>query len=193
MNAPKKIAMNPTNLVPKRMFLTNGVGRSNTELGSFEQALRDADIAYCNLVYVSSIFPPGAKLIKREEGIKELSAGQIVFCVMSKISSCEPSRRIAASVGLAVPKDRSWHGYLSEHHTYGQGRQEAGDYAEDLAASMLASTLGIEFDPDAAWNSKEEYFKMSGKIVKTTNVTATAEVDKKGKWTTVIATAVLLP
>ncbi len=185
--------MNATTLVPKRVFLTKGVGRSNTELGSFEYALRDAGIAYCNLVYVSSIFPPGAKLIKKDEGIKELNAGQIVFCIMSRITSCEPSRMIAASVGLALPKDRSWHGYVSEHHSYGQGKQEAGDYAEDLAASMLASTLGIEFDSDAAWNAKEEYFKMSGKIVKTTNATATAEVNKKGKWTTAVATAVLLP
>ena len=181
-------------LVPKKVFLTKGVGRSNTQLGSFEEALRDAGIAYCNLVYVSSIFPPGAKYLKREEGMEGLNPGQIVFCVMSRLSSCEPSRRISASIGLALPKDRrTWHGYLSEHHSYGQSRQEAGDSAEDLAASMLASTLGIEFDPDAAWNAKEEYFKMSGKIVKTKNATATAEVDKKGSWTTVLATAVLLP
>ena len=186
--------MQTNTMIPKKVFLTRGVGTSNTELGSFEEALRDAGIAYCNLVYVSSIFPPGAKLIKREEGAKELKAGQITFCVMSKLSSCEPSRKISASVGLALPKDRrSWHGYLSEHHSYGQSRQEAGDYAEDLAASMLATTLGIEFDADAAWNAKEDYFKMSGKIVKTTNTTATAEVSKDGKWTTVIATAVLLP
>ncbi|MBD3398142.1 arginine decarboxylase, pyruvoyl-dependent [Candidatus Micrarchaeota archaeon] len=180
-------------MVPKRVFLTKGVGKSNTELGSFEEALRDAGIAYCNLVYVSSIFPPGAKLIKKTDGIKKLDPGQIVFCVMSRISSCEPSRRIAASIGLALPKNRGWHGYVSEHHSYGQNKQEAGDYAEDLAASMLASTLGIEFDADAAWNAKEEYFRMSGKIVKTTNSTATAEVDKRGNWTTAIATAVLLP
>jgi arginine decarboxylase len=185
--------MNPMNIVPKKVFLTRGVGRSNTQLGSFEEALRDAGIAYCNLVYVSSIFPPGAKLLKKDDGIKELKPGQVVFCVMARLSSCEPSRRIAASIGLALPKDRGWHGYLSEHHSYGQGKQEAGDYAEDLAASMLASTLGIGFDADAAWNAKEEYFKMSGKIVKTTNSTATAEVDKKGSWTTAIATAVFLP
>jgi len=186
--------MNAMNVVPTKVFLTKGIGRSNTQLGSFEEALRDAGIAYCNLVYVSSIFPPGAEYIKRDEGIRELNPGQIVFCVMSKLSSCEPSRKISASVGLALPKDRrTWHGYLSEHHSFGQSKQEAGDYAEDLAASMLASTLGIEFDADAAWNSKEEHFKMSGKIVKTTNTTATAEVDKNGRWTTVIATAVLLP
>ncbi len=189
----KKIGMRYGNMIPKRIFLTKGVGSSNTELGSFEEALRDAGIAYCNLVNVSSIFPPGAELIGKEEGVNKLSAGQITFTVLSRLSSCEPSRRIAASVGLALPKDRGWHGYLSEHHSYGQDEQTAGDYAEDLAASMLASTLGIEFDPDVAWNAKEDYFKMSGKIVKTTNITATAEVSKHGSWTTVIAAAVLLP
>jgi arginine decarboxylase len=182
------------NMTPKKVFLTRGVGVSSTKLGSFEEALRDAGVAYCNLVEVSSIFPPGAELVEREEGVKELRAGQIVFCVMSRLSSCEPSRRIASSVGLAIPKDRaSWHGYLSEHHSYGQDEERAGEYAEDLAASMLASTLGIEFDPDAAWNSKEEHFRMSGKIVKTTNITATTEVGKDGKWATVVAIAVLLP
>lgn len=181
------------NMTPKRVFLTKGVGKSNTKLGSFEEALRDAGIAYCNLVEVSSIFPPGAELVGREGGAKELRAGQIVFCVLARLTSCEPSRKIAASVGLAIPKDRGWHGYLSEHHSYGQDEEQAGEYAEDLAASMLASTLGIEFDPDAAWNAKEEYFRMSGKIVKSTNITAAAEVDKNGKWTTVIAAAVLLP
>jgi arginine decarboxylase len=181
------------NMTPKRVFLTRGMGASNTKLGSFEQALRDAGVAYCNLVEVSSIFPPGAELIEREEGTGELRAGQIVFCVMSKLSSCEPSRRIAASVGLAIPKDRAWHGYLSEHHSYGQDEERAGEYAEDLAASMLASTLGIEFDPDAAWNAKEEHFRMSGKIIRSTSITSTAEVDKNGKWTTVVSMAVLLP
>ncbi len=185
--------MNPLNLVPSKVFLTKGVGRSNTQLGSFEEALRDAGIAYCNLVYVSSIFPPGAKLISRAEGRKKLGPGQIVFTVMSRLSSCEPSRRISASIGLALPKEKSWHGYLSEHHSYGQNKQKAGEYAEDLAASMLASTMGIEFDPDAAWNAKEEYFRMSGKIVKTKNITATTEVGKSGHWATTIAAAVLLP
>jgi arginine decarboxylase len=181
------------NMTPKKAFLTRGIGTSNTKLGSFEEALRDAGVAYCNLVEVSSIFPPGAKLIERKEGIKELRPGQIVFCVLSRLSSCEPSRSIAASVGLAIPKDRTWHGYLSEHHSYGQDEKRAGDYAEDLAASMLASTLGIEFNPNEAWNEKEEHFRMSGKIIKSTNMTATAEVDKDGTWTSVVAVAVLLP
>lgn len=181
------------NMIPTRVFLTRGIGTSNTKLGSFEEALRDAGIAYCNLVYVSSIFPPNATFVKKEDGVKELKPGQIVFTVLSRLSSKEPSRKISASVGLALPKDTSVHGYLSEHHSYGHGAKDTGDFAEDLAASMLASTLGIDFNPDAAWDTKEDHFKMSGQIVKTTNITSTAEVGADGKWKTVLAAAVLLP
>ncbi len=179
--------------IPKKIFFTRGVGVSNTKLSSFEEALRSAGIAQFNLVAVSSIFPPGARLVGREAGLAELQAGQVVFTVMARLSSCEPNRLISASIGTALPADPATHGYLSEHHSFGLNQEKCGDYAEDLAASMLASTLGIEFDVDAAWNEKEENFRMSGKIVKTFNTTQTAVVDKNGKWTSVIAAAVLLP
>ena len=58
---------------------------------------------------------------------------------------------------------------------------------------MLATTLGVEFDPDAAWDEREKVYKMSGKIVRTFNVTQSAEGHKDGMWTTVIACAILLP
>jgi arginine decarboxylase len=51
----------------------------------------------------------------------------------------------------------------------------------------------VEFNPDLDWDEREKLFKMSGKIVKTYNVTQSAEGDKKGVWTTVLAAAILLP
>lgn len=179
--------------VPSKVFFTKGVGRSNDQLTSFEHALRKAGIAQFNLVSVSSIFPPGAKIVPKEQGLKYLKPGQIVFVVMSRIACDEPNRLLVASVGCATPADKKTYGYLSEHHSYGQTERKAADFAEDLAASMLASTLGIEFDPETAWNDREKYFKMSKKIVQTTNVTQSALGDKDGKWTSVIAAAVLLP
>jgi hypothetical protein len=62
----------------------------------------------------------------------------------------EPGRRIAAGIGLARPKDSTHYGYISEHHAFGMSDAQMHDYVEDLAATMLASTLGIEFNPDAA-------------------------------------------
>ncbi len=179
-------------VVPKRMFFTKGVGIHKEELHSFELALRDAGIEKFNLVQVSSIFPPGCKIIPRSQGIKKLQPGQITFCVMSKCSSNEPRRLIAASVGCAIPMDKKHYGYLSEHHAYGQTDTMAGDYAEDLAAAMLASTLGIELDENLGWDEKKEIYRISDKIVKTTNVTQSAIVKGDGKYTTVVAAAVLI-
>jgi arginine decarboxylase len=179
--------------VPKRVFFTKGVGVHKEELTSFELALRDAGIEKFNLVQVSSIFPPGCKILSRSVGIKRLSPGQIVFCVMSKLSSNEPRRLMASSVGCAIPTDRKLYGYLSEHHAFGQTDTMAGDYAEDLAAAMLASTLGITLDENLGWDEKKEIYRISDKIVKTTNITQSAIVKSDGRYTTVVSSAVLVP
>ncbi|HMD99988.1 MAG TPA: arginine decarboxylase, pyruvoyl-dependent [Terriglobia bacterium] len=178
--------------VPKRMFLTKGVGKHREKLTSFELALRSAGIAACNLVRVSSIFPPRCKLISKEKGIQELSPGQVTFCVMSENSTREPHRLIAASVGIALPSDRNTFGYLSEHHSFGQTEELAGEYAEELAAEMLATTLGVEFDPDRSWDEKKEIYRISNKIVRTMEITQSAIGDKRGLWTTVLAASILL-
>lgn len=177
-------------LLPKKMFFTNGVGTHKEQLRSFELALRDAGIEKCNLVHVSSILPPNCKIIPKSEGIKQLVPGQIAFCVLAQCRSNEPRRLIAASIGCAVPKEKEQYGYLSEHHAFGESDKEAGDYAEDLAAAMLASTLGVDFDEDKSWDEKKEVFKISDQIVRTTNVTQSSII-RKG-WTTVVAAGVFL-
>ena len=178
--------------VPRELFFTKGVGKHREKLTSFELALRSAGIAACNLVRVSSIFPPGCCILSRAEGKRRLQAGQVTFVVMSEAATSEPHRLIAATVGVAIPRDPKLYGYLSEHHSFGENEETAGDYAEDLAAEMLATTLGLEFDPDKSWDEKKEIYRLSNQIVRTQNVTQTAVGHKKGFWTTVIAAAVLV-
>ena len=179
-------------MIPTKIFLIKGVGVHKDKLASFELALRDAGIEKSNLVCVSSIFPPSCKIISKEEGLNFLSPGQITFCVMARNESNEPNRLLSASIGLAIPKDDNHYGYLSEHHAFGETGKKTGDYAEDLAATMLATTLGVDFNPDTAWEEREQVYKTSGHIFKTTNITQSAEGNKEGNWTTVIAVAVLL-
>lgn len=178
-------------MVPKKIFFTKGVGRHKERLASFELALRDAGIEKFNLVTVSSIMPPNCKLITKEKGLQELKAGEIVHCVLAKNETEENNRLVAASIGCAVPSDINAYGYLSEHHGFGETDEQAGEYAEDLAASMLATTLGIEFDSEKGWDEREQIYKMSGKIIRTRNITQSAE-GKIGLWTTVIAAAVFV-
>ena len=179
-------------LVAKQLFLTKGKGVHEDKLTSFEYALRDAGIAGTNIVLISSIFPPHAKLISRKEGLKLIRPGQILFTIYSKNQTSEPHRLIASSVGIAIPKDPTRYGYLSEHESFGQTEKAAGDYAEDIAAQMLASSLGIPFDIDKSWDEKRQQWNISGEIYRTQNITQTAVGNKDGKWTTVFAAACLI-
>jgi arginine decarboxylase len=179
--------------VPTKVFFTKGVGTHKEKLQSFEKALRDAQIEKYNLVRVSSIFPPHCKVVTRAKGNAMLRPGAIVHCVLAEQAAQEPNRLMAASIGVAQPSNKAQYGYLSEHHCFGLTEEISGDYAEDLAASMLATTLGIEFDENVHWDERKELWKINNQIYKTANVTQSAIGDKRGFWTTVVAAAVFVP
>jgi arginine decarboxylase len=178
--------------VPRAMFFTKGMGKDKTSLQAFEAALRDAGIAHLNLVKVSSIFPPGCKIMGKKRGLELLRPGQVTFVVLAECRTNEPNRLTCAGVGLAVPASRQNYGYISEHHGFGMTEKKCGDLVEDMAATMLATTLGIEFDANSDYDSRREIYRMSGQIVESRAIVQTAEGDKHGLWTTVVAAAVFI-
>ncbi|MCX6817531.1 MAG: arginine decarboxylase, pyruvoyl-dependent [Candidatus Aenigmarchaeota archaeon] len=180
-------------MIPAKVFFVKGVGVHKDKLASFEAALRQAGIAPFNLVNVSSILPPKCEVVTRDHGLKYLNPGEVVFCVMARTDTNEPNRLISVAIGLALPKDRGHYGYLSEHHGFGEKGEKAGEYAEDLAATMLATTLGVPFDADKAWDERRQQYKTSGHIFKTTHICQSAEGHKDGLWTSVICAAVFVP
>ncbi len=180
-------------MVPTECFFTRGVGTHRHRLQSFELALRKAGIERFNLVRVSSIFPAHCRIVGRDKGVKKLTSGEITNVVLAESSTDEPGRIVTAALGMAKPARGDQYGYISEHHGYGLKQQKAGDLVEDLAATMLATTLGVEFDPDDAYDERKEIYRMSGKIVQTRSMVQTAKGDKNGLWTTVVAAAVFIP
>ena len=180
-------------MIPRFFFLTKGVGTHKDALQSFELALRNAQIEKFNLVSVSSIIPPGCKHLSIEKGAEILKPGEIVYVVLSKNATNEPNHVITASIGVALPSNNNNYGYLSEHHSVKQTDYDAGEYSEDLAATMLATTMGIEFDPETAWDERKRQFNASGLIIKTTHITQSATGQANKFWTTVLAAAVFIP
>lgn len=178
--------------VPKGVFLTKGFGKHREKLNAFELALRSAQIAEFNLVRVHSIFPPNCRLITPQEGLRYLKPGQIVFAIVCDNASDEPHRLMAASVGAAIPTVPAQYGYLSEHYSFGETEQKAGDYAEDLAATMLATILGVDFDPNSSYDERKDIWRVSDKLFRTRNVTQSAIGDRDGLWTSVVAAAVFV-
>ena len=184
--------MESFSLIPKEVFFTKGVGKHRNRLQSFELSLRKAGVEACNLVRVSSILPPRCKIIPTARGLERLKPGQITFVVLAEAATNEPSRLVGAGVALAQPAKGHQYGYISEHHGFGMTEGRLADLVEDMAATMLATTLGIEFDPETAYDDRKEIYRMSGKIVRTRACVQTAEGDKNGLWTTVVSAAVFL-
>lgn len=179
-------------LVPRKMFFTRGVGKHKESLQSFEEALRAAGIAGFNLVRVSSIFPPRCRIVSKAHGLSQLEPGQIVFCILAECRTNEPNRLAGAGIGVALPADKKKHGYIAEYHGFGMKQRDCIDYVDDMAATMLATTQGIDLDPDKAYNERREIYQAKGLVVRTRTIVQTAEGDKNGLWTTAVAASVLI-
>ena len=179
-------------IVPTELFFTRGVGVHKHSLQSFECALRNAGIAPFNLVTVSSIFPPRCRIVSRAKGVSKLKAGGIVHCVLAECRTNEPSRLAAAGIGLALPGNKDEFGYISEYHGFGMTQKKCADHVEDMAASMLATTYGLDLDPETAYDERREIYKSRKLVVRTRATVQTAEGHKNGLWTTVVAAAVFV-
>jgi arginine decarboxylase len=90
-----------------------------------------------------------------------MAPGQISYVVLARADTDEPSRLIGAGVGLALPADGQHYGYISEHHCCGMTEPRLRDLVEDMAATMLARTLGVEFDPETAYDKRKEIYNLS--------------------------------
>lgn len=177
--------------VPRKVFLTKGVGVHAERLNSFEEALRDARISPMNLVMVSSIVPPHCEQVEIEEGLKYLSPGQITFCVMSRCESDEDGRLLAAAVALLLPENSNDYGYISEYHGYGKKLDEVEDWVCDQAAELYASAKGFTINWRRAWSEEEYKYTLEERKYSPKYVASVAQ-GIKGKWVTVVAAAVFV-
>ncbi len=138
-------------MTPKYVFFTVGKGYGSHKLESFENALKDAKIEKFNLVPVSSIFPKDCKIISVEEGLKKLTPGQIVFCVMAKLLT-NKSGIYSTAIGYSKPEND--YGYFTEVELKGK-LNKALKLAEELALKFRYSnnvgSFGIEGKNKKSW------------------------------------------
>jgi arginine decarboxylase len=189
MAGTNEASLNPW--VPKKVFLTKGVGIHAERLNSFEEALRDARISPMNLVMVSSIVPPHCGLMGLEEGLKLLSPGQITFCVMSRCDSDEDGRLLASSVALLLPENGDDYGYISEFHCYGKKQEEVEDWVCDQAAELYASAKGFKINWKRAWSEEDSKYTLEQRRYSPEAVVSFAQ-GMRGKWVTTLAAAVFV-
>jgi arginine decarboxylase len=180
-------------LIPKRFFLTKGIGIHEKQLRSREQALRDAGIEVCNLIKISSVVAPGCKRISREEGLKALYPGMMTFAVQALSATNEPDQIVTAGLGLAQPVDDNYHGYITEVEE--MMGIEAADVEQDvveMAVENLISSWGIKTDGDDVIRKGKKHYEFDGRKVEVDSLVASAKGHEDRLWTTVFVAAVYL-
>ena len=103
-------------MVPKEFFVTSGNASSPvSELNAFDQALKNAGIAQCNLVEVTSILPKGCLERKRID----IPVGAITYAVIARMNGTE-GENIGAAIAWSWEKSGKCgivvetHGYMDE-------------------------------------------------------------------------------
>jgi len=121
-------------MVPKRIFFTKGVGKHRERLTSFELALR------AHVRRIKQLRVPGVVCLQarsRSTGLKYLTPAKS-SCRSRRKTAPAKQHRAGVQLGVAIPSDRNTYGYLSEPPLFASPKTRAGDYAEELAAEMLA-------------------------------------------------------
>lgn len=130
---------------PTTISLVKGTGEGVTPLNAFDKALLNAGIGNFNLIKVSSIIPPQAKLTT----LPDIPEGSLVPSVYSYVTSDIPGEVISASIGGGISEEGV--GLLYEFSHKG-----SAEVAEEIVRKMI-----------------EEGFKMRGLTIKEMHIVST--------------------
>ena len=97
---------------PNVYCLVSGAAEGNTRLNAFDNALLEAGVGDTNLMRMSSICPPGAKQVSRDE--IELPGGGLIPLAYAHIDSQTPQMWIASAVAVGIPEDSTAPGVIME-------------------------------------------------------------------------------
>lgn len=113
--------------------VTEGTGVGPTELAAFDQALVKAGVANYNLIYLSSVLPPGSE-VQTTDKPKKLSGnwGDKLYVVMAQNRTSVRNQEAWAGIGwIQDPKTKQ--GLLVEHEGHSKDEVKA-DIEHTLAA-----------------------------------------------------------
>jgi arginine decarboxylase len=180
-------------IVPKKFFLTKGKGVHEKELRAFEEALRDAGVNVCNFIKTSSVVPRGCQLISKEEGLKLLEPGQITFAIMAQSQTNEPGQKIVAGIGLAQPKDKNLHGYMTEvEEAIGRTDEDVEQDVIEMAIENLVTEWNPKFDGEKVYRRGEKNYRLENRDIYVDSIVQSATGAEKNQYTVVVAIAVFI-
>lgn len=128
-----------------KINITTGSGVGPTELSAFDHALVNAGVANFNLIYLSSVIPPGSEIIPVDGPIKSIDGawGDRLYVVMAQMRTTQRNQEVWAGIGW-MQDHATKKGLLVEH----EGHSE-NEVREDIQNSLhaLAQNRAMNFGP----------------------------------------------
>lgn len=113
--------------------ITKGTGVGPTEISAFDQALVKAGVANFNLIYLSSVIPPGSTIIPEEKPKPAAGEwGDKLYVVMAQSRTIQRNQEVWAGIGW-IQDSKTKSGLLVEH----EGHTEA-EVRADITSSLQA-------------------------------------------------------
>lgn len=103
--------------------LCTGTGEGPTPLAAFDAALVDAGVADHNLIYLSSVIPPSAVIVRDRYRMPASDYGRRLYVVMAQMRQCEPGLAAHAGVGW-MQDDSDGRGLFVELHDHDRSQLE---------------------------------------------------------------------
>ena len=187
--------------VPTRVFFTSGVGFHKTQRVAMQHAMREAGLADCNLVKISSVIPPACQVVTRERGLRMLEAGAIAHAVIAQGVTKEPHQRVSVALCWGQPDREDLPGYITEieeEEANGKSEQTAIDEAGEALTAMLAEKIGAKVDAPKVWGQRgrERRLRIGGVNVRVGSIAESAvgpeAQDGESKYAIAMAFAVYL-
>jgi arginine decarboxylase len=161
------------------VFFVSGVGVHSQERVAVQHAMRDAGVADCNLLKVSSVIAPGCQIISAAEGRSFLRPGNVVFAVVGTAQTDEPHQRVTTALAWAKPARRGVPGYIAElEEEMAKGKSEKTAVAQVAAEvlEILAMRLRVTVDAERLWarRGRSRTVRMGGTTVQVGALCASA-------------------
>lgn len=129
--------------LPNKIILTSGIGIGRTKLNAFDNALLNAGIGNFNLLKVSSIVPPAAKVFylstnNREKILPKI--GSIVPTVYSSVFSKKVGEKITVALAITIPKNyKDCNGLIFEFSGKNITKKEAEKFCREMSREACES------------------------------------------------------
>ena len=116
-----------------KIYITKGTGKGSTSISAFDAALEEAGIADYNLIYLSSIVPPGSDIEIQQFVAPEDEYGHRLYIVMARRDAKNIGEEAWAGVGWSQSEDNR--GLFVEHH--GRSEKEVNDLIQNSLKDMF--------------------------------------------------------